>query len=49
VILYWLSRLWLKASRGDLDEDPLTLSMRDPVTYVVAAIVLAVMAFSIVL
>jgi 4-hydroxybenzoate polyprenyltransferase/phosphoserine phosphatase len=46
VILYWLSRVWLKAHRGELYEDPLTLSIRDPVTYVVAAIVLTVLIFS---
>jgi len=46
VILYWLSRAWLKAHRGELNEDPITLSIRDPVTYVVAIIVLAVLALS---
>ncbi len=46
VILYWLSRIWIKASRGTLDEDPLTLSMRDPVTYAVAATLLAILIFS---
>jgi len=37
IILYWLSRLWLKAHRGDLYEDPITLAIRDPVSYVVGA------------
>ena len=45
IILYWLSRLWLKAHRGDLYEDPITLALRDPVSYAVgAASILAVAA-----
>ena len=46
IILYWLSRVWLKAGRGELDEDPLTLSIHDPVTYGVAAAILLVMIYS---
>ena len=46
IILYWLSRVWLKAGRGELNEDPLTLSIRDPVTYAVAAAILLVMIYS---
>jgi len=46
IILYWLSRIWLKAGRGELNEDPLTLSIRDPVTYAVAAAILLVMIYS---
>jgi 4-hydroxybenzoate polyprenyltransferase len=46
VILYWLSRLWLRASRGELDEDPVVLSIHDPVSYVIAAVVLAVLLLS---
>ncbi len=46
IILYWLSRVWLKAGRGELDDDPLTLSIHDPVTYGVAAAILAVMIYS---
>ena len=36
VILYWLSRNWLLAHRGELKEDPVTLAIRDPVSYGVA-------------
>ncbi len=44
IILYWLSRTWLLAHRGELKEDPVTLAIRDPVSYGVAlasAIVIA--------
>jgi len=36
IVLYWLSRTWLLAHRGELKEDPVTLAMRDPVSYGVA-------------
>jgi len=46
LILYWTCRIWLKAQRGELDEDPVTLAMQDPVSYGVAAIGLAIMLLS---
>ena len=46
ILLYWLSSIWLKAGRGKLDDDPLTLSIRDPMTFGVAAAILLVMAYS---
>jgi 4-hydroxybenzoate polyprenyltransferase/phosphoserine phosphatase len=46
ILLYWLSSIWLKAGRGKLDDDPLTLSVRDRATYVVAGAILLVMAYS---
>jgi len=36
IVLYWLSRTWLLAHRGELTEDPVTLAIRDPVSYGVA-------------
>ena len=36
IVLYWLSRTWLQAHRGELREDPVTLAIRDPVSYAVA-------------
>lgn len=37
IILYWLCRNWLLAHRGELKEDPVTLAIRDRVSYGVAA------------
>lgn len=46
MILYWLSRVWLKAHRGDLQDDPITLAMRDPVSYAVGAAAALAIALS---
>ena len=46
IVLYWLSRTWLLAHRGELKEDPVTLAIRDPVSYGVAAAVAVVIAGS---
>lgn len=46
IILYWLSRTWLLAHRGELKEDPVTLAIRDPVSYGVAVAAAAVITAS---
>jgi len=43
LLLYWLSRVWLLAHRGELDEDPMLFALRDPASYVVAAGIAAAM------
>lgn len=42
LFLYWNLRLWLFADRGTLQEDPVAFALKDPITYVVAAVFLAV-------
>jgi hypothetical protein len=37
VYLYWVSRLWIRSSRGEIGEDPLLFVLEDPVTYVIIA------------
>ncbi len=46
IVLYWLSRNWLLAHRGELKEDPVTLAIRDPVSYGVALAAAVVIAAS---
>ena len=46
IVLYWLSRTWLLAHRGELKEDPVTLAIRDPVSYGVALASAGVIAAS---
>jgi len=42
LLLYWLTRVWLLASRGELDEDPVVFAMRDRVSLAVGVFVLIV-------
>lgn len=35
LLLYWLLRMWLRAVRGELNEDPVALAMHDRVSYLV--------------
>jgi 4-hydroxybenzoate polyprenyltransferase/phosphoserine phosphatase len=48
VILYWLSKMWLKAHRGELHEDPVTLALSDRESYAVACVTLIIVALSMV-
>jgi 4-hydroxybenzoate polyprenyltransferase len=38
LVLYWVSRLWLRARRGEVHEDPLLFALTDRATWVVAAL-----------
>ena len=33
VLLFWITRMWFRAARGTMDDDPLLAAMRDPVSY----------------
>ncbi len=46
IILYWLHRVWLLASRAELDDDPVVFAMRDPISLIAGAGVLAVAIFA---
>ncbi len=35
LLMYWIGRIWLLASRGTLDQDPVIFATRDPVSYLV--------------
>jgi 4-hydroxybenzoate polyprenyltransferase len=43
VMLYWISRVWLLARRGELHDDPVVFSLRDLNSWICGAIVLAVL------
>lgn len=47
LVLYWVSRLWLKTSRGEMHDDPLVYSIRDRASWVVFASMLAVVLLAI--
>ena len=35
VLLFWISRAWLIAHRGDMHDDPIVFALKDPVSWVV--------------
>ncbi len=39
LLLFWISRMWLLAYRGRLHDDPIVATARDPLSYVVGALV----------
>lgn len=43
VMLYWISRIWLLASRGIIESDPVIFALKDKVSYAVAIIFLVIM------
>jgi 4-hydroxybenzoate polyprenyltransferase len=45
-MLYWLNRVWLLASRGDLDEDPVIFAIRDRVSLAIAFCVAILAVFA---
>ena len=46
VLLLWLSRLWLLASRGELDEDPVVYAITDKRSLLLGVLVVAIVLFS---
>lgn len=38
LFLYWIARVWLLASRGELSDDPLDFAARDPQTWIIGAL-----------
>jgi 4-hydroxybenzoate polyprenyltransferase len=41
-MLYWVSRMWLMASRGQMTSDPLVFSLKDRVSYVMIGIMVVI-------
>jgi len=46
-LAYWSSRLWIIAARGKLDEDPVLFAIKDKISYLLGAIILAVVLLAI--
>jgi 4-hydroxybenzoate polyprenyltransferase len=44
VLLFWITRLWLRVGRGMVRDDPVAEALRDPASYIAGAIVLGIMA-----
>jgi hypothetical protein len=37
LLLYWLSRLWMKTRRGEMHDDPLVFAIRDRASWIIGA------------
>jgi 4-hydroxybenzoate polyprenyltransferase len=46
LMLYWLSRLWMKTRRGEMHDDPLVFAMRDRASWIIAGALVAVTLFA---
>ena len=46
LLIYWLYRGWLVASRGELDDDPVVFAMSDGVSIAVGVLVVAVAVYA---
>ncbi|MDH3538721.1 MAG: UbiA family prenyltransferase [Acidimicrobiia bacterium] len=42
LLLYWIGRVWIKTGRGEMSEDPLVYSVRDPASWGVALLAVIV-------
>ncbi|HEY1575620.1 MAG TPA: UbiA family prenyltransferase [Terracidiphilus sp.] len=47
LMILWLCRVWLLASRGELDEDPVAFALTDPASLVIGAAVLTIVLMAI--
>lgn len=47
LLLYWTTRIWMLAWRGRMTDDPLAFAAKDPHTYVIGALGMAIMLFAI--
>jgi 4-hydroxybenzoate polyprenyltransferase len=43
LLLYWISRMWMLAHRGEVDDDPVLFAIRDPTSWVVAILIASVL------
>lgn len=46
LLLYWISRMWIGARRGKIDDDPLVFALREKVSLMVLSLLLILVAIS---
>jgi 4-hydroxybenzoate polyprenyltransferase len=46
LLLYWLSRTWLLAHRGDMHDDPIVFALRDKASLWVGALFLGIFSLA---
>lgn len=42
ILLFWITRCWLIANRGKMDEDPIIFALKDPISWLAAVIFISV-------
>jgi len=42
-VLLWISRMWALAYRGSIDDDPVVVTLKDPASYAVGALIAMLM------
>jgi hypothetical protein len=42
-VLLWISRMWALAYRGSIDDDPVVVTLKDPASYAVGALIAILM------
>lgn len=47
LLLYWISRVWLLAHRGQVQDDPLLFAMKDSVTYLIGLGIIGIILMAI--
>jgi 4-hydroxybenzoate polyprenyltransferase len=47
LMLYWISRVWMKAHRGTMNEDPVVFALKDPVSLGIGVLAAVTVAFAI--
>ncbi len=45
-LLYWVTRVWFKAHRGQMDDDPIVFAVKDPISYAVGAVVAVILVLA---
>ena len=46
LLLLWILRVWLKASRGELDDDPVIFALRDKMSLAIGVAIAVVAIFA---
>jgi 4-hydroxybenzoate polyprenyltransferase/phosphoserine phosphatase len=46
LLLYWMSRMWIRTTRGQMDEDPVVFALTDPVSYVLGLLAALAVVFA---
>jgi hypothetical protein len=46
LLLYWITRIWFMAHRGQMDDDPIVFAVKDPISYAVGAGVAAILVLA---